>query len=310
MRAGAGRRTPGLPGAALASGALLLAGGCWGPGESPTAGALAIAVEESIAPVVYAEVDEFHRLYPKAAIQTTVGSTREAIGRLLRGEAKCACVSRWMDEEERRVAAEYKIQVDSLGFAFDGIAVLVHQLNPVTGLRLDQIGAIYRGEIRNWAALGGPDLEVVPMALSRNTAEAELLLREAVRDTAFAGGVFGCESSPDMLRAVADRPGGIGFAGLAWLSDQLPGGGEVRARVRALDIAAGEDGRFEPPIQSSIYRERYPLGRRLYVLNADRRLGGLASGLIAFIASAPGQKIVLNAGLVPATMPVRLVKFQ
>jgi phosphate transport system substrate-binding protein len=34
----------------------------------------------------------------------------------------------------------------------------------------------------------------------------------------------------------------------------------------------------------------------------------VAAGFLAFVASAPGQKILLNAGLVPATMPVRLVQ--
>jgi hypothetical protein len=31
-------------------------------------------------------------------------------------------------------------------------------------------------------------------------------------------------------------------------------------------------------------------------------------GFISFVSSAPGQKIVLNNGLVPVTMPVRLVQ--
>lgn len=299
-----------VPALGLVAGVAASAGGCGYRTEWPTEGTLAIAIEESIAPVIYAEVDEFHRLYPKATITSTVASTREAVLQMLQGRVKCAFVSRWMDQEESRAAAEYKIQVDSLGFAYDGVVLLVHGSNPVTGLRLDQIGAIYRREIRNWAEVGGSDLPVVPLALSRNTAAATLLLREAVRDTVFAEGVFGCETSPAMIEAVAGRPGAIGFVGLAWLGDELPGGKEDRDRVKTLDVAAGEGARYEPPIQSAIYRGRYPLRRRLYVLNADRRIGGLSSGFIAFVASAPGQSLVLKGGLVPATMPVKLVKLQ
>jgi phosphate transport system substrate-binding protein len=35
---------------------------------------------------------------------------------------------------------------------------------------------------------------------------------------------------------------------------------------------------------------------------------GLASGFIAYVASDKGQRVVLKLGLVPATMPIRIVE--
>jgi len=35
---------------------------------------------------------------------------------------------------------------------------------------------------------------------------------------------------------------------------------------------------------------------------------GLGSGFISFVAGEKGQRIILKSGLVPATMPIRLVK--
>ena len=57
----------------------------------------------------------------------------------------------------------------------------------------------------------------------------------------------------------------------------------------------------------NIYQQYYPLTRDIYIYTrADNY--GVAAGFSAFITSAPGQKIVMSSGLVPATMPVRLVQ--
>jgi phosphate transport system substrate-binding protein len=61
------------------------------------------------------------------------------------------------------------------------------------------------------------------------------------------------------------------------------------------------------PYQAYIYTEEYPLHLPVYLYFMPDR-SELAAGFSAFIASAVGQKIILNYGLVPATMPVRLVQ--
>ncbi len=61
------------------------------------------------------------------------------------------------------------------------------------------------------------------------------------------------------------------------------------------------------PYQAYIYGGEYPLHYPVYVyVRSDK--SELALGFSAFIASAEGQKIILNYGLVPATQPVRLVQ--
>ncbi|MFR1259302.1 MAG: phosphate ABC transporter substrate-binding protein [Oscillospiraceae bacterium] len=45
--------------------------------------------------------------------------------------------------------------------ALDGIAIIVNPENPVSDLSVDQIAAIYTGEITNWSEVGGNDAEIV-----------------------------------------------------------------------------------------------------------------------------------------------------
>ena len=74
-------------------------------------------------------------------------------------------------------------------------------------------------------------------------------------------------------------------------------------------VAAGLDSVIAPQKlhQANVYRGFYPLHYPVYLAYVGSS-SSVAVGFGAFVASAAGQKIILNAGLVPATMPVRLVQ--
>jgi hypothetical protein len=46
--------------------------------------------------------------------------------------------------------------VAAFPFARDGIGVIVHPSNRIAGLTLNQVRSIYRGEVLDWQAVGGP----------------------------------------------------------------------------------------------------------------------------------------------------------
>ena len=60
------------------------------------------------------------------------------------------------------------------------------------------------------------------------------------------------------------------------------------------------------PFQAYMALGDYPLMRDVYVILTDPR-SGLASGFSTFLASDRGQRIILRAGLMPATQNVRIV---
>jgi len=281
---------------------------CQPEGDTPTSGQIAVVSCETIAPIVRKEVDEFQRIYEKTNVRMTVASTREAIAQLLRGEVKTIFVPRYLNEEEQALAARAELKVDSFRIALEGLALVVSRKNPLNGLTLPQLGAIYRGETRNWREMGGAQLQVLPLALSRNTAAAEMFLRAVVHDTVFARSAYVCSTSTQLLATVAQREDALGFVGMSWLSDYLLPADSARNKIKVLTLADSAGAEYQLLHQSTIYRNEYPLRRALYILSTDRSLG-VAIGLISFSTSAQGQKLVLNAGLVPVTMPIKLVKF-
>ena len=72
-------------------------------------------------------------------------------------------------------------------------------------------------------------------------------------------------------------------------------------------MAVSGDSGFYQPYQAYIAQKSYPLVRDIMMISREAR-SGLASGFMAFVASDKGQRIVLKSGLVPATMPIRIVE--
>jgi phosphate transport system substrate-binding protein len=77
-------------------------------------------------------------------------------------------------------------------------------------------------------------------------------------------------------------------------------------RLSRLD-STGTYGKPYSPAQAYIYQRNYPLFRMVYMYNREIQRD-VSLGLIAYMAGVQGQKIFLNSGLVPVTMPVRLVE--
>jgi ABC-type phosphate transport system substrate-binding protein len=96
---------------------------------------------------------------------------------------------------------------------------------------------------------------------------------------------------------VKTHPGAIGFATLA-----APEEGTRRLRV-----AAVRGLQYHVPDAEAVYRGDYALTRSM---NLYVRPGGpaLANGLVTFITAIEGQKVVLEGGLVPTSVPVRFVR--
>jgi phosphate transport system substrate-binding protein len=61
------------------------------------------------------------------------------------------------------------------------------------------------------------------------------------------------------------------------------------------------------PVQGSIYDKTYPFVREVY-MNSRESFTGLGSGFVSFVSGEKGQRIILKSGLVPATMPIRIIQ--
>lgn len=75
--------------------------------------------------------------------------------------------------------------------------------------------------------------------------------------------------------------------------------------VSKADVATAENS-FKP-FAAYLVLKKYPLTRDIYIIISDVR-DGLPAGFVSFSAGEKGQRIILKAGLYPATVPTRLVR--
>ena len=142
----------GVPGA-VPAGAKAGSGGSGGdparisaPDEA--AGTIVVAGSTSVAPVMEALADAYKKIHPQVKVEIQQTGSSAGVTSTLEGASHLGMVSRDLSESERASGLE------SLVIALDGIAVVVHESNPVQNLSVQQIQDIYTGRIQDWSQLG------------------------------------------------------------------------------------------------------------------------------------------------------------
>lgn len=170
--------------------------------------------------------------------------------------------------------------------ARDGIAVIVHASNPVRGLSLAQLRAIYSGVIGNWRELGGADARITVITRedgsgTRDAFEQFVMgpshqITPSALVTAYSGG---------LRKMVSQDPDAIGYVTFS----------QLNALVHALAI----DG--VSPSEPAIASGRYSLQRPFVFLTRGAPTGP-ARTFIEFVLSAAGQQIARSEGLAPVAL--------
>jgi phosphate transport system substrate-binding protein len=105
---------------------------------------------------------------------------------------------------------------------------------------------------------------------------------------------------------VSKSPHALGLIGVSWISDRDDA--TASKFLNSIHVARiSINGEAVQPYQAYIADGKYALRRSVYIISREFRTG-LGTGLLAFVAGDKGQRIVLKSGMVPATMPIRLVK--
>lgn len=170
--------------------------------------------------------------------------------------------------------------------ARDGIAVIVNPVNPVGELKRDQISKIYRGEIRNWQEVGGPDHEITVIRREDGSgtlgAFCELALGAKEKDAVFWRLAIIQNSTGAILNTVGSDPHAIGFVSMAVLDE----------RVKALSV----DG-VDPEVDN-IVNGSYTL-QRPYLFIIKGEPGENARDFIEYALSPAGQQVVAGSHAIP-----------
>jgi phosphate transport system substrate-binding protein len=283
--------------------AAVCVGGCAprsGPGrveDSLTSGRILVVCSADARDLIARERDAFRALYPQADVELREGTSRQAVGALFAAQCDLAVLTRELLPEERAAATRGKLELEGYTVARDAVLAIVNPANPVENITVQELRAVYRGEVTRWSELGGPD-RPIHVVIQPPASDITAFFVEAVMsgEPVAAASIYETADSTVAARVRSDRDA-IGYVTLA-----CPATG-----CRPLRVAALPGMRYWTPDLEAVHNGNYPLTRAVYNYV---RAGGhpLANGFITYITSRDGQQIVHEAGLVPTSVPVRFVR--
>ena len=248
----------------------------------------------------------FYKFYPNVQIEIEGKGSSTGPPALIAGTAQFAPMSRPMKSKEiDEFKNKYGFAPTALTTSIDMLAVFVHKDNPLKGLTLKQVDAIfsstrkggYGKAINTWGDLGlTGEWANKPIALyGRNSASGTYgyFKEHALFNGDFRNDVKEQPGTSSVVQGVAGDKYAIGYGGIAYKT----------ADVRALPLAL-EENNFVPAEAERAYTGEYPLARALLVYvtyQPGRQLDPLRAEFIRYVFSKQGQQDVLKTGYLPVT---------
>ncbi len=251
-----------------------------------------IAGSDSEVNLVTRLAEEYMNANSNVSIAVTGGGSGVGISSLIDGDIDIANSSRPMKAEEIEAHKTNQGEdVYAVRFAVDGVAVVVNENNPVTELTVDQVGAIYRGEITNWSEVGGDD-QSITLYGRQSTSGTYVFFMELVVQDDYSPEMRNLAGTSDIVEAVAGDVGGIGYAAIGYAT---------RDGIKALGIAADNNSpAYDPTVLENVTSGNYALTRPLYQYVTGKPAGVILDFLL-FEVGAAGEAIVLEEGFYPIT---------
>jgi phosphate transport system substrate-binding protein len=252
---------------------------------------------DTIVNLALAWAERYHKVKPQVQISVTGGGSGTGFSALINGTTDIANASRSIKPEEVALAKQHDFTPVEFVIARDAIGVIVNPANPVKQLTMQQVSAIFRGEINNWQQIGGENRPIVRVSRETNSGTHVYFLETVVRlgsskdKTIFAADTLLLPSSEGIIAEVGDNPNAIGYDGLGYLTSQ----------VKTLAIARDDKSPYILPSIDTVKAKTYPIARDLYLYTHNQPTGSIKD-YIDWILSAEAQQIVSELGFIPNSL--------
>jgi len=252
--------------------------------------AAAVTIKGSDTMILLAQrmAERFMKDHAGHPVQVTGGGSGTGIAALINGTTDIANASRAMKPAEKaqvqqrrgKPAVEHPI-------ALDGIAVYVHESNPIPSITVAQLKSIYEGEVRNWKELGGADSRIILYGRENNSGTYAYFKEHVLADEDFAADTQTLPGTAAVVNAVAKDGGAIGYGGIAF------GKG-----IRAVPVKKDNASEAVAPTLETVTDGTYPISRQLFMYTAGDPTGDVEA-FLDFALSDAGQELAVAAGYYP-----------
>jgi phosphate transport system substrate-binding protein len=256
--------------------------------------------------------EDFKRIYPNINIQIQAAGSSTAPPALTEGTSNIGPMSRKMkDKEIEAFETKYGYKPTAIPVAIDALAVFVHKDNPIPGMTMAQVDAVFSSthkcghadNVDTWGALGmtgawvGRDIQM----FGRNSVSGTYgyFKEAALCKGDFKNGVNEQPGSASVVQSVSTSVNGIGYSGIGYKTSS----------VRAIPLAKDDKSGFVEATADNATAGRYPLSRFLYVYvnkAPNKPLAPLEKEFVKMVLSKQGQEVVVKDGYIP--LPASVVE--
>lgn len=260
---------------------------------------LRLAGATAMQPVLYELTTAFRQRHPQIFFDIAGGGSTIGEERLLAGQLDLAASTLISPTSGIVLQNQRPFSPLRTPIGLDGLAVIVHQNNPIENLTLLQLQALYSGQLLRWEEVGGLPEEVLLISRedgsgSRQLFEARIMSEERVSLTAVV-----MPTSADVIDYVANHANAIGYVSRAYVVSLIDPTEPATDRIGTEQSADNDavptvhvvalEGQL--PTRQAIQTQSYPLIQPLYLVSRTRPTGWQQQ-FIDFALSPAGQEIV------------------
>jgi len=278
---------------------------------SGISGNLSSVGSDSLANQMTLWAESFNRLYPNVNIQIQASGSSTAPPALTEGTSNIGPMSREMkDDELEAFEKKFGYKPTAIPVAIDALVVFVHKDNPLKGLSVAQVDAIfsstrkcgYEKDIKTWGDLGIESWKTKNLQLyGRNSVSGTygFFKEHALCKGDFKNTVNEQPGSASVVQSVSTSLNAIGYSGLAY----------VTSGVHSVPLAKKNTKDYVAATPENALAGKYPLSRYLIVYvnkKPNQPLPPLEREFIKMILSKTGQQVVVKDGYIP--LPGKIIK--
>ena len=279
---------------------------------SGVSGNLSSVGSDTLANLMTLWAEEFKRVYPNVNIQIQAAGSSTAPPSLTEGTANLGPMSRKMKSKEiESFEKRHGYKPTAIPVAIDALAVYVHKDNPIKGMTIPQVDALfsstrrcgYTQDISNWKDLGlsGGWSSRSVQIFGRNSVSGTYgyFKKKALCKGDFKNNVNEQPGSASVVQSVSSSLNGIGYSGIGYKT----------SGVKAVPLAKKEGKPFVDATSENAIKGVYPLSRFLYVYvnkHPNKPLSPLVQEFLKLVMSKAGQQVVIKDGYIP--LPAKVVE--
>jgi len=272
---------------------------------SGVSGNISSVGSDTLANLMTLWAEEFKRQYPNVNIQIQAAGSSTAPPALAEGTSNLGPMSRKMKSKELAAfEKKHGYKATAIPVAIDALAVYVHKDNPIKGMTIPEVDAIFsvtrkcgsKADITKWggAGLTGAWKDRDIQIYGRNSVSGTYgyFKKHALCKGDYKSNVNEQPGSASVVQSVGTSINSIGYSGIGYKTSS----------VRAVPLSKKTGGEMIAATTDNALKGTYPLSRFLYVYvnkKPNEPLGPLEMEFMKLVLSKVGQKVVVKDGYIP-----------